>query len=154
MAEGLVIPAPNTLAETAVTHDMIRHFIWDRTLEDNPLEMDLAFSDTEIGHARKFCAMMFNSIPPYTVQISADVIPPGWEYSFIIGTVYHLFLAKLMSLQRKDLDYTAGNMTVDINKRRIDYLTKWSQFFKVEAETKIKEQKVIANLNAAYGSVC
>jgi len=133
---------------------MIRHFIWDRTLEDNPLEMDLAFSDPEIGHARQFCAMMFNAIPPFTVQTTPDVIPPNWQYSFIIGTVYHLFLAKLMSLQRKDLDYTAGNMTVDINKRRIDYLTKWSQFFKVEAETKIKEQKVLANLNAAYGSVC
>lgn len=154
MAGPITVPAPNALAETSVTNDMIRHFIWDRTIEDNPLEMDLAFSDTEIGYARKFCAMMFNSIPPFTVQIRADVIPPNWEYPFMVGTIYHLFLGKLMSLQRKDLDYTAGNMTVDINKRRIDYLTKWSQFFKTEAEAKIKEQKVIANLNAAYGTVC
>lgn len=151
---SITIPQPNPAQETSLTHDLVRHFIWDRTIEDNPLELDLAFSDPEIGYARQFAAMMFNSIPPHTVQIQANNVPVNWEYPFMVGTVYHLFLGKLMALQRKDLDYSAGNMTVDINKRRIEYLTKWAQFFKTEAEAKIKEQKVIANLNAAYGSVC
>ena len=151
---AITVPGPNPGNETANTHDMVRHFIWDRTLEDNPLELDLEFSDQEIGHARNFAAMMFNSIPPFVVDVVPQNIPKRWEYPFMIATVYHLFLAKLMSLQRKDLDYSAGNMTVDINKRRIEYLTKWSQFFKSEAESKIKEIKVAANLESAYGHVC
>lgn len=151
---SLTVPTPNPGSETANTHEMVRHFIWDRTIMDNPLELDLEFSDQEIGHARNFAAMMFNSIPPFVVDVTPKSVPHRWEYPFLTATVFHLFLAKLMSLQRKDLDYSAGNMTVDINKRRIEYLTKWAQVFKEEAETKIKMIKVTANLESAYGHVC
>ena len=137
-----------------MTHDSVRHFIWDRTLEDNPLELDLEFSDLEIGHARQFAAEMINSMPPFTVQIQPNQVPINWAYPFRLAVTYHLFLAKVMALQRKDLDYTAGNMTVDINKRRIEYLTKWAKVFKDESTQLIKELKVVANLEAAYGSSC
>lgn len=151
---NITVPQPSPGVETMNTHEMVRHFIWDRTIEDNPLELDLEFSDQEIGHARQFAAMMFNSIPPFVVTIQANNIPTNWEYPFLLATVYHLLLAKLMQLSRKDLDYTAGNMTVDINKRRIDFLSKWAPAIKTEAMATIKEHKVAANLESAYGHVC
>ena len=134
----------------ALTHEATRHFIWDRTLEDNPLELDLEFSDPEIGQARQFAAQMINATPPFSVQVMANQVPTNWEYAFQLATVYHLLLAKLMSLQRKDLDYSAGNMTVDINKRRIEYLDKWVKVFREDAMMRIKELKVTANLESAY----
>jgi hypothetical protein len=154
MADPIKVPiktaGSSPESETAVVNEDIRHFIWDRTIEDNPLELDLEFSDKEIGHARRFAVKMFNSIPPYVETITADKIPLRWEYGFMLGTVYHLFLAKLMSLQRKDLDYSAGNMTVDINKKRIDYLSKWVEAFKKEATENIKSLKVSYNLESGY----
>lgn len=151
---AITVPAPSPGVETANTHEMVRHFIWDRTIEDNPLELDLEFSDQEIGHARQFAAMMFNSIPPFVAQISANNVPTNWEYPFLLATAYHLLLAKLMLLSRKDIDYSAGNMAVDITKRRIDFLSKWAPAFKTEATENIKLQKVTANLESAYGTVC
>lgn len=151
---NITVPAPSPGAETANTHEMVRHFIWDRTIEDNPLELDLEFSDLEIGHARNFAAMMFNSIPPFVVTVQANSVPTNWEYPFLLATAYHLLLAKLMLLSRKDIDYSAGNMAVDITKRRIEFLSKWAPAFKVEATENIKLQKVAANLESAYGHVC
>jgi len=149
MADPIKVPA-SAGSETSVVSNDIRHFIWDRTIEDNPLELDLEFSDEEIGNARRFCAMMCKDVPPYVIEINASSIPKGFEYAFMIGTVYHLFLAKLMSLQRKDLDYSAGGMTVDINKRRIDYLSKWVVAFKQEAMESIQKRKLSMNLESGY----
>ena len=153
MADPIKVP-PSPGSETSVVHDDIRHFIWDRTISDNPLELDLEFSDEEIGHARRFAAMMWNSIPPYVRQISANQVPTNGDYGFLLAIVYHLFVAKLMSLQRKDLDYSAGNLTVDINKRRIDYLSKWVVALKQEATEVIKTQKLSENLESGYACFC
>lgn len=150
MAEPILLPAPAPDSQTAVVHDDVRHFLWDRTLEDNPLELDLEFSDTEIGHARRFAAMMFNSIPPLVRNITAAQIPNGWEYGFMLGTVYHLLLAKLMVLQRKQIDYSAGNITIDLTKNRVDFLSKWVPLFKEEAMQNIKQLKLVANLESGY----
>jgi len=153
MAAPTIVPLQCEPSETRVVNDDIRHFIWDRTIADNPLEMDLEFDDTEIGYARKHAIEMFNALPPYVVSLKGNHVPADWQYPLKLGIVYHLFLGKLISLQRKDLDYSAGNMTVDINKRRIEYLTKWVPFFKQEAETLIKQQKVIFNLESCYLSL-
>lgn len=149
----LTLPAPNPGGETGVNHDMVRHFVWDRTIEDNPLELDLEFSDQEIGHARKFALMSINAVPPFVFVLQQTNIPQALQYPFMTLTVYHLFIAKMAQLGRRDMDYSAGGMTVDINKRRIDYLAKWAQFFKAEADTMVKQIKVTINLESAYGSV-
>ena len=148
-----VLPYQENRYEMRITVEDIRHFIWDRTIADNPMEMDLEFSDEEIQFARKFASEMINAIPPYVFYITADTVPPHAQYGYKLAIIYHLMLAKLMQLQRKDIDYSAGNMTVDINKRRIEYLMKWVPYFKQEAEVVIKQQKVIANLESAYASL-
>jgi hypothetical protein len=149
MADPITVPSPSPGAETSIVHADIRHFIWDRTIEDNPLELDLEFSDLEIGHARRFAAMMWNSIPPYVRTITAEQVPTS-EYGFLLAIVSHLFLAKLMSLQRKQIDYNAGGMSVDLFGKRIEYLTKWSVALKQEATEIIKTQKLSENLESGY----
>lgn len=150
---ALIVPAPNPGGETGVNHEMVRHFIWDRTIEDNPLELDLEFSDQEIGHARKYAVMSFNAIPPFVFILTQDNVPQRLQYPFMLNIIYHLFIAKMAQLARKDLEYSAGNMSVDINKRRIDYLAKWAQFFKEESTASFKEIKVTLNLESAYGCI-
>jgi Trm5-related predicted tRNA methylase len=148
-----ILPLQNNPSEMRVAVADIRHFLWDRTLADNPMEMDLDFSDEEINYARKHASEMINAIPPYVYFIRADGVAPHLQYGYKLAIIYHLLLSKLMQLQRKDIDYSAGNMTVDINKRRIEYLLKWVPFFKQEAEMIVKQQKVIINLDDAYASL-
>lgn len=153
MSETLIVPGPNTTGEINLSTEMVRHFIFDRTIEDNPIEMDLDFSDGEIARAREFAIMMLNAIPPFVHQLQHDNVPANWRYPFLLAIIYHLFVAKAAQLSRKDIDYSAGNMTVDLNKRRLEFYMKWSQAFKTESESTIKTLKVAANLESAYGQV-
>ncbi len=133
----------------------IRHFIWDRTIEDNPMELDLVFSDDEIGHAFRFASMMYNAMPPHVeiIRSPLDVTDQRLVYPFIIATVYHLFLAKAQQLSRQDIDYTAGNMQADFTKRRIEYLTKWAAAFKDESVEALKNYKLVINLNSGFAAL-
>ncbi len=130
----------------------IRHFVLDRTVEDNPIELDLEFSDEEIGWAFRHTAMMFNSIPPfvYTIEGPKDVVDKNLTYPFMIGVIYHLFVGKSAKLSRSDIDYSAGDMQADFTKRRIDYLSKWASAFKQESMTGLKNYKLVVNLENGY----
>jgi hypothetical protein len=101
-----------------------------------------------------YAVMSINAIPPQIYEFSPERVPFSWKYDFLKATVYHLLLAKLMKLQRKDMDYSAGNMSVDLYKRQIEYLFRWSQIFKAEFEAGIRDKKRTANLEDAYGSTC
>jgi len=136
---------------SGITVEDIRHFIYDRTPADNDISMDLDWKDPEIMQAMRFCAMSYNSIQPYVEQITANTLPG--EMLFIHGTIYHLYLSRWSQLTRSDLDYQAGNMTVDRVKRWIEHLQKGMELHKTEFETKGKERKLVINLNNAYGCV-
>ena len=120
----------------------IRHFIWDRDLQDNPLEMDLTFSDEEIRRAMRFCAMSFNDLPPFVYRIEPDQLPASGI--FIHGVIYHLYVAKLSMLMRHDVDYQGGNMTVKTSQ--IDHLKDLLKLHKEEFEAGAKTLKVNANI--------
>jgi hypothetical protein len=152
MAEIVPIKIPFAGKTGALDTEDIRHLIMDRTVEDNPLELDLAFSDEEIGWAFRHAAMMYNAIPPYVNIINGplDVRDQRLAYPFMVAVIYHLFLAKATKLSRQDIDYTAGNMQADFTKRRIEYLTKWAGLFKEESMEALKNYKVVSNLNDAY----
>ena len=132
----------------------IRHFIMDRTVEDNPIELDLEFSDEEIGWAFRHAAMAYNGIPPYVGLINGpnDVTDPRLAYPFMIAVIYQLFAAKAAKLARMDIDYSAGDMQVDFTKRRVDYLTKWAQAFKDESTAGLKNYKLVINLESGYAA--
>ena len=99
----------------------------------------------------RYCAMSYNSIQPYVERVDATTLPN--EMIFIHGTIYHLYLSKWAQLTRSDLDYTAGNMTVDRVKRWIGHLENGMKLHQTEFETKAKERKISINLEGAYGCV-
>ena len=136
---------------SGITPEDIRHFLYDRTPADNEIDMDLAWSEPEILQAMRFCAMSYNAIQPYVERVTATTLPQ--EMLFIHGTIYHLYLSKWSQLTRSDLDYSAGNMTVDRVKRWIAHLEKGMEVHKTEFETKGKERKLFINLNQAYGCI-
>lgn len=143
-----VIPPEGKRSVIDVSH--VRHYIYDRTVSDNPLELDLQFSDEEIGYAMQFAAMRYNEIPPYVQTVDPAALP--FAATFLAGICYHLCLGLLFKLQRNDLDYSAGNVTVDINKRRIEHLKQWLKMFGDEFEQRAKEIKMTINLHAAFAS--
>ena len=133
----------------------IRHFIWDRTVNDNPIELDLVFSDAEIGNAFRYAAFQYNSIPPYisTIRGPGDVTDNRLTYPVMLAVIYHLFLAKASQLSRQDIDYSAGNMSVDFTKRRIEYLTKWAKAFKDESMQGMQAYKLMVNINSGFAAM-
>lgn len=126
----------------------VRHFLWDRTVEDNPLELDLTFSDDEIGHAVRFTVMKYNETPPFVDMIFEERLPR--TSCLLNGIAYHLYLAELIQLSRQDFDYSSGNMAIDLRKRRIEHLTTFVKLFKEEFETMVKQIKMSINIEAAY----
>lgn len=144
---------PNVPNNSAITPEDIRHFIYDRAPKDNPIDLDLAWSDPEIVDAMRYCAMSYNSIPPYVERVSPDAFPREQEMIWIHGTIYHLYLSRKAQLIRQDLDYTAGNMTVDRTKRLIEHLDKGIEFYKGQFDELAKQRKLVINLNNAYGCV-
>lgn len=133
---------------SGITAELVRHFIYDRSLEDNPIKMDLEWSDDEISKAMYFCALSYNAIPPYINSVVPTALPA--DILFYYGIVYHLYLSRIAQLTRRDLDYTAGNMTVDLVKRQLAHLEKWSAYYRGEFQTLTQAKKTLENLESCY----
>lgn len=129
--------------------DDVRAFLLDRAATDNPLLMDLAYSDEEINRAKRFACMSFNAITPYVYNLSPEFIPFA-DIMMLHGVVYHLYLSKVAQLSRQDVDHTAGNMTVDVTKRQIANLQALLALHKKEFETMAKQRKVTYNISQAF----
>ena len=144
----VIIPDRGALGTIDVND--VRNFIWDRTLDDNPLEMDLMFSDKEITDAMRYCAMKYNEMPPFVNTVMPQNLPFG--STFLSGIAAGLYLSKLQQESRQDVEYTAGSLTVDIQKRRLEHLTNFVKIFKEEFETLAKGIKLTINIHGAFGS--
>lgn len=147
---------PATVPETGTGRTLlvedIRHFIWDRTAEDNPLELDLSFSDPEIGHAWRHTALLYNSLKPRVNTLNGSVIPSTLEYPFMLGVVGHLFLAKARVLAERNIDYSAGNMSVSIDAKRLEYYMKQGAEWLKEAKAELTAYK--EGINILGGFAC
>jgi hypothetical protein len=128
----------------------VRDFIFDRTLEDNQVGLDLAFSDDEITKAMRFAAMRYNETTPYVDTVNAAYLKHGML--FLNGIAYGLYLSKLQQLSRQDITYQAGSMTIDAIKPQLDHLTAFVKIFKDEFERLAKERKLWINTANAFGS--
>jgi len=146
-----VIPERRQPRGNTVTLDDARQFMFDRTAADNPLDLDLSFTEKDLQSALRFTAMRYNAIPPHVLHVRPDHLPFG--ETMLNGVAYYLYLGKLQQLSRNDVDYSAGNMTIDINKRRIDFIQKMLPMFKETFERQAKEEKVTMNLEQGYASV-
>jgi hypothetical protein len=136
----------------SLTIQNVRDYILDRSVEDNALELDLAFSDAEVRDAFKRAAREYNSIPPFVGHADPEALPDDTNL-FLDATVQQLYISRLSRLQRNDMDYTAGGVTVDLEKRQIAHLKEMVQFHRDRFRETARAVKVSINLRRAYGKV-
>jgi len=148
MADAPIIPPCPQRSSINVSD--VRDFLWDRTLDDNPIELDLKFSDAEIQAAMRFAAMRYNETSPLVETVSPLNLP--YATLFLSGIAYHLYLQELQKLTSQDVQYTAGSMTVDIYGKRITHLKEFVKAFRDEFLAMTKERKISINIEAAYAS--
>lgn len=137
------------------SNEAIRRFVLDRMIDDNSIDLELFFTDEEIDHARHLAVANWNEIPPYvgTIVLTKcdDCLP--YPTIFVNGISYYLYLSKIQKLQKEDLDYNAGGMQVDLNKRRIAHLTANIKAFKEEFVTLASSRKTYINYQGAWGQI-
>jgi hypothetical protein len=134
---------------SCITSEDIRMFIFDRTIEDNDLLLDLNFSEAEIQNAMIRAAREYASIPPYTSIVNPACLP-GDTNMFLDGVVAQLYLSEMSKLMRNDIDYTSGNVTTNIVTKRIGHL---KELFKLHQErflTAAKPWKLTENINQGF----
>lgn len=134
-----------------LTTEDVRNFMFDRTLDDNELLLDLAFEDDEIRDAMKRAAAEFNSIPPYVKTFQWNNLP-GDSNMFLYGTAVHLYTSELAKLRRNDVDYQAGGMGVNLVDKRIAHLMQERQEFRQLFREEATNLKIRINLDQAYRS--
>lgn len=143
------VPNPGRYGKIDV--EDVRAFLWDRTIEDNSVELDLVFSDEEIKKAMRFAAMKYSETPPFINQpMTPDALPYGMM--FLNGIAYFLYLQKLQTETRVDFEYNSGNMSIDLHKRRIAHLQNFVKLFKDDFESMIKDRKVSINVHGFFAS--
>lgn len=142
---------PNNAPSDKLTAEDVRHYIFDRTLEDNELEGDLTFSDDEINNAMRYTCLDFNSIPPYIKNASPQNPPPYMIY--LDGIIKHLLTSKLHKLSRNDISYSAGGVQTNIDGRKIEHLKGLIRMHTESFIARSNEYKKIHNAYRAFGKV-
>lgn len=130
----------------------IRNYIWDREAGDNQLELDLAFSDDEIRDAMKRAAREYNSVPPYASCVDVAQLPADTNL-FLDATVFQLYISRISRMQRNDIDYSAGGVAVELEKKQIGYMKEMIPFHRDRFLEATKAQKMFLNLRRAFGRV-
>jgi hypothetical protein len=133
-----------------ITTDDVRKYILDRSIEDNNLDLDLAFGDDEIANAMKGAIRDYNSIPPLIGILEDPTQLPGDTNIFLDATAKHLYLAKLAQLTREDIDYTSGGVTANLVAKRIGHLQELIKLHDELFREPAKDRKLAANLMRAF----
>jgi hypothetical protein len=135
-----------------ITEEDVRNYVLDRTIEDNELEMDLTFSSEEIADAMRRCARSYNSITPMVSFVDADCLSSDTNV-FLDGVVAQLYISRMSKLMRNDVDYTAGNVGVNIVEKQIKHLGEMAKYHKAEFITAAKAIKCTINTMNAWGQL-
>ena len=136
----------------ALTEEDIRYFLADKQVSDNSLELDLEFTSEDIQDAKKRCAAEFNDIPPLILRIGPEQITDDRNF-FKYGVAYQLYLSKRLSLQRSDIDFSAGGVTTNLVATRIRHLDKMMPLFREHFMVGANAMKVTHNRHITFGQV-
>lgn len=127
----------------------VRHFVMDRTVEDNDLDLDLSFTDEEITQAMERAARSFNSMPPHIMRVEWNRLPLDTNI-FLYATAEHLYRAALGKLRRNDIDYNAGGVATNLAAKRIGHFEKMISEYNQLWTSEAKSIKIAANLSRAF----
>lgn len=132
-----------------ITSDDVRHFIFDRNIQDNDLLLDLNFSEEEVRHAMVRAAREYNSVPPFVHMVDPAWLPADTNI-FLDGIAMHLYIGELSKLMRNDIDYNTGNVTTNLVAKRIEHLKELIKMHSERFVTAAKNVKLTANIHAAF----
>ena len=127
----------------------VRDFMFDRTAEDNELDMDLSFSPEEIAGAMKRAARAANDIPPYISGYTADTLPDASNV-FLYAIAEQLYRSKLQQLMRNDVEYSAGGIQTSITANRIEHFKYLIAEFSKKWEAQVSQMKYTANASQLH----
>lgn len=133
-----------------ITIDDVRQFSQDRTADDNQLLSGLAFSDDEIRAAMRFAAREYNSIPPIGGSITADDLP-GDTNMFLDAIMWGLYIGAISRMARNQIEYTAGNATVNLEKTQIAYMRELAKIHADRFQQAARTWKLSCNLSQFFG---
>jgi len=136
----------------ALTEDDIRYFLADKEVSTNSLDLDLEFSPKAIEEAKKRCAGMFNSLPPYSIHVHPGNLSNDYQF-FTAGVAYQLYLAKRFELSRSDIDFSAGDVNTNIVAKRLAHINKMLPELREMFEEGARAWKLTANRHDSYGQV-
>lgn len=134
---------------TCLTSDDVRMYIFDRSIEDNDLLLDLNFSEEEIANAMVRAAREYASIPPYTSTVCPSCLPSNTNM-FLDATVAQLYMSEMNKLMRNDIDYTSGNVTTNLVAKRIKHLSELVKFYQDRFKLAAKEWKISENVSNGF----
>ena len=134
-----------------ITPEDVRNFMWDRTVQDNDLIIDLAFSEEEILGAMYRAAREFIIVPPYVVQVTAEMLD-GSTNIFLDAVAQQLYISELSRLMRNDIDYTAGGVSTNLVAKRINHLKELIKIHGDRFRQATQDIKVTINIHEAFGS--
>lgn len=132
-----------------LTTEDIRLFLLDRSVEDNDLELDVAFSDDEIRDAMKRAARAYNSLPPFVHNVTPNALPDDTNL-FLYATAEQLMLSLISKLRRNDVDYTAGGVGTNLVAKRIAHLQNEIQEYRALWQKEATDTKLHMNINNCY----
>lgn len=134
-----------------VTVQMVRDYLLDRSIEDNELEMDLAYTDQEILQAMQRAAREFNVLPPLTLSVDYRQLPTDTNI-FLQATAEQIFKSQIHKLRRNDFDYAAGGVASNLVQKRIQHYAEAVREERSLWQQSARNLKVIKNMNMAWGS--
>jgi len=132
-----------------ITPDDVRMYIFDRTVEDNDLLLDLNFSEKDIQDAMVRAAREYASIPPYTSCVNPACLPSHTNM-FLDATVAQLYISEMSKLMRNDIDYNSGNVTTNLVAKRIIHLKDMYKFHNERFKEAAKNWKLTENVNQGF----
>jgi len=134
-----------------VTIDDIRHYVLDRSAEDN-LDEDLEFSDPDVETAMKAAAREYNGIDPFTDCVEPNRLPANTNI-FFDGIIAHLYTMKMHQDMRNDVEYQAGGVASSETQRRITHFRDLVKYHRELFRTTAQKIKANRNIHRGYGAI-
>lgn len=134
-----------------VTIDLVREELQDRFPGDNSIDCDQFFSDEEILHAMDRAAAMYNSLPPLGIDPVSGRSLPADTNIFLDAVLSRLYGAAINKLARNLVNWSAGGVTVDLEKTRMQAFQQLKQELGTSWKEAAMQRKMEINRNLAWG---
>lgn len=135
-----------------ISVEQVREYIGDSGVDDNQARLEDTFTNDAIAAAMRHAANDFNTIPPYTLQVSADSLPADTTIMYD-GIAYHLYRRAVDIIRRNDLVYEGGGMKISFTARQIEHFMRIRDEYQQRFRENAAVAKQTASLRYLYGSI-